>query len=119
MDWRNYQFWRKSIRRVDEKKSELASIQIDYIDPISGEEKSKLSSVLDTKIKKFEQSSDDTRFAVSVASYGMLLKDKKATTQASYDLVIELANNALGADKNGKRSEFINWVIQTREMVKK
>ena len=105
--------------KLDEKKSELASIRIDYIDPISGEEKSKLSSVLDTKIKKFEQSSDDTRFAASVASYGMLLKDKKATTQASYDLVIELANNALGADKNGKRSEFINWVIQTREMVKK
>ena len=105
--------------KLDEKKSELASIRIDYIDPISGEEKSKLSSVLDTKIKKFEQSSDDTRFAASVASYGMLLKDKKATTQASYDLVIELANNALGADKNGKRSEFINWVIQTREMVNK
>ena len=104
---------------MDEKKSELASIRIDYIDPISGEEKSKLSSVLDTNIKKFEQSSDDTRFAASVASYGMLLKDKNATTQASYDLVIELANNALGADKNGKRSEFINWVIQTREMVKK
>ena len=105
--------------KLEQKKSELVSIRIDYIDPISGEEKSKLSSVSDTKIKKFEQSSDDTRFAASVASYGMLLKDKNATTQASYDLVIELANNALGADKNGKRSEFINWVIQTREMVKK
>ena len=73
----------------------------------------------DTKIKKFEQSSDDTRFAVSVASYGMLLKDNLDLNQASYDLVLELAKSALGADKNGKRSEFINWVIQTKEMLRK
>ena len=79
----------------------------------------KVSSVSDTKIKKFEQSSDDTRFAASVASYGMLLKDNLDSNQASYDLVLELANNALGPDKNGKRSEFINWVIQTREMLRK
>ena len=62
----------------------------------------------DTKIKKFEQSSDNTRFAASVASYGMLLKDNFDSNQVSYDLILELANNALGSDNNGKRSEFIN-----------
>ena len=105
--------------KLEQKKSELVSIRIDYIDPISGKKKSKLSSVSDTKIKKFEQSSDDTRFAASIASYGILLKDNFDSNQVSYDLILELANNALGSDKNGKRSEFINWVIQTREMLRK
>ena len=49
----------------------------------------------------------------------MLLKDNFDSNQVSYDLILELANNALGSDKNGKRSEFINWVIQTREMLRK
>ena len=104
--------------KLSNKKSEVASIRINYGDPISGELRSMLSSVSDSNIKSFEESSDDTRFAASVAGYGLILENKNHSTKATYDLVLELANNALGKDKNGKRSEFIDWVMQTRAMNK-
>ena len=103
----------------DEKNSEIVSVSIDYKDPFDGKNKSMLSRVLVDEIKPIEKSSDDIRFAASVLGYGMILEERNNITEATYDLVLELANNALGDDEKGKRSEFIKWINHTRAIKQK
>ena len=54
--------------------------------------------------------SDDVRFSVAVASFGQLLKGGKNTGSMTYDDVINMAQQAKGADEFGYRAEFINLV---------
>ena len=103
----------------DEKTSEIVSVSIDYKDPFDGKNKSMLSRVLVDEIKPIEKSSDDIRFAASVLGYGMILEERNNITEATYNLVLELANNALGDDEKGKRSEFIKWINHTRAIKQK
>ncbi len=49
----------------------------------------------------------DFKFAASVAAYGMLLRDSKFKGQADWDWVVAAANESLGEDRNGYRSEFV------------
>ena len=104
---------------ANEKTSEIVSVSIDYKDPFDGKNKSMLSRVLVDEIKPIEKSSDDIRFAASVLGYGMILEERNDLTEATYDLVLELANNALGDDEEGKRSEFIKWINHTRAIKQK
>ena len=104
---------------ANEKTSEIVSVSIDYKDPFDGKNKSMLSRVLVDSIKPIEKSSDDIRFAASVLGYGMILEERHDLTEATYDLVLELANNSLGNDEKGKRSEFIKWINHTRAIKEK
>ena len=104
---------------TNEKTSEIVSVNIDYKDPFDGKNKSMLSRVLVDEIKPIEKSSDDIRFAASVLGYGMILEERNDLTEATYDLVLELANNALGDDEEGKRLEFIKWINHTRAIKEK
>ena len=104
---------------ANEKTSEIVSVSIDYKDPFDGKNKSMLSRVLVDEIKPIEKSSDDIRFAASVLGYGMILEERNDLTEATYDLVLELANNSLGNDEKGKRSEFIKWINHTRAIKEK
>ena len=56
------------------------------------------------------------RFATSVAGYGLLLESNGNGSSATYDLVLQLAKDALGEDKNGQRSEFLDWVKKTKKL---
>ena len=51
--------------------------------------------------------SQDFRFAASVSMMGLLLRDSKYKADASYDKLIELANQGLNNDDLGYRREFI------------
>jgi len=59
---------------------------------------------------KLSNTSDNYRFSVSVAMFGMLLRDSKYKGSGTMNDVIELAENARGKDKDGYRSEFIRLV---------
>lgn len=60
--------------------------------------------------QKWNQLSDDIRFANAVAGFGQLLKGSKFAGSLNYDQVIDIANNAKGKDNFGYRAEFINLV---------
>ena len=51
--------------------------------------------------------SQDFRFAASVSMMGLLLRDSKYKADASYDKLIELANQGLNNDDLGYRREFV------------
>ncbi len=54
----------------------------------------------------------DFRFSSAVAAFGMLLTDSEHKGNASYDAVRRQALGALGADPQGRRSEFVSLVAK-------
>ena len=98
------------------ENSELVSVRIDYTDPEKKESRSLVSSIPHKSTVSWEEASEDMRFASSVAGYGLLLGNREKGSSATYDLVLQLAKDALGEDKNGQRSEFIDWVKKTKKI---
>ncbi len=62
--------------------------------------------------------SDNFRFAASVAEFGMLLRDSEYKSNASFDNVLTLARNAKAKDEEGYRSEFIRLVESAQLLAK-
>lgn len=94
------------------ESNDVATLKIRYKEP----DKSK-SKLLTTIISRNEMNnaelSDNYKFAVSVAEYGMLLRNSEHKGKSSYDHVIELAKESKGDDESGYRSEFISLVEKT------
>lgn len=54
--------------------------------------------------------SENTRFAASVAAFGLLMKQSEYKGTASKQLVLDLGKTATGFDPNGYRKEFLELV---------
>ena len=57
-----------------------------------------------------EQTSDNYRFAAAVAEFGLLLRDSSFKGESTYEDVLALAQESLGADAAGFRFEFTKLV---------
>lgn len=89
--------------------SEWLTIKLRYKEP--DENKSKLIvHTLTGNSTKLDRTSDDFRWAASVAAFGMLLRESTYIVNWNYEQVVRLAEGARGADREGYRSEFINLV---------
>lgn len=64
------------------------------------------------------KTSDNFRFAASVAQFGMLLRNSEFKSNASYADVLSLARNAKGNDEEGYRSEFIRLAESAKLLAK-
>jgi Ca-activated chloride channel homolog len=74
-------------------------------------EKSVLSEYsLKDSPQKFSQSSQDFRFAASVAAFGMVLRDSPYRGNASFESALQWAREGKGIDKNGYREEFLRLI---------
>lgn len=58
----------------------------------------------------------DFQIAAAVAAFGMLLRDSAYRGEATYDMVLELAQPGLADDANGYRSEFVRLVRQAQQI---
>jgi Ca-activated chloride channel homolog len=88
---------------------EMLTVKFRYKEPNGSESKLIERSVIDKQIA-FDHTSDNFRFAASVAEFGMLLTDSKFKSNASFVHVIQTAKNAKGKDVQGYRKEFISLV---------
>jgi Ca-activated chloride channel family protein len=90
---------------------DIMSLSLRYKKP--GEDVSRLieRSVVDRKVP-LEQTSDNYRWAVAVAEFGLLLRDSEFKGDAQYQEVLKLAKGAQGNDVHGYRAEFIGMVEQ-------
>lgn len=68
--------------------------------------------------KKLKDASKDFIFAASVASFGMILRDSKYKGSMTFDFVLELAEESIGKDKGGYKTEFIELVKKAKGIVK-
>ncbi len=64
------------------------------------------------------RTSDNFRFAASVAQFGMLLRNSEFKSNASYADVLSLARKAKGNDEEGYRSEFIRLAESAQLLAK-
>jgi Ca-activated chloride channel family protein len=62
----------------------------------------------------YGKASGDFKFAASVASFGMILRGSEHKGSATFDTVLELAEEGKGADEVGWRAEFINLVKKAK-----
>jgi Ca-activated chloride channel homolog len=60
--------------------------------------------------------SDDFRFAASVASFGMILRDSQFRGAMTYAGILEEAKGHIGADPNGHRKQFVELVAVAKRL---
>jgi Ca-activated chloride channel family protein len=99
----------KRERYVDASSKELLTLKLRYKQP-NGDRSRLLEFPVTDSGKRFANASPDFRFAASVASFGMLLRDSEYKGDTSYDAVREWASQAKGSDEEGYRAEFLNLV---------
>jgi Ca-activated chloride channel family protein len=97
-------------------KEELAFLRLRY--KLPGEEQSKLleQGLLRKDIKKIDQSSDDLRFAASVAAFGQMLRGGEHLGKVSWPEIRQLASNARGDDAFGYRGEFLQLLAMAETL---
>jgi Ca-activated chloride channel family protein len=102
----------KAVVPADLKK-ELLTVKLRYKEP-TGETSKLLEFPLNDSGHKWEQSSVDFRWAASVASFGMILRDSPHRAGANWELVDELAAEAKGEDRKGYRAEFLKLIDKAK-----
>jgi Ca-activated chloride channel homolog len=73
--------------------------------------------VLDQSVP-ISKTSENFRFAASVAQFGLLLRDSEFKSAASFDKVLSLARTAKSYDEEGYRAEFVRLVESARLLSK-
>jgi Ca-activated chloride channel family protein len=95
--------------------SELMTVKLRYKEP--NENESRLLSIgLTDRGNNFEAASENLRFASSVAGFGLLLRNSRYKGSANYNGILNIAQNSLGQDLKGYRSEFTRIVGQAKNL---
>jgi Ca-activated chloride channel family protein len=95
---------------------ELLSLKVKYKAPDAEKSKEALEFTLRDDGQGFAKASADFKFAAAVASFGMLLRDSEYKGDFSYDAVLEIAREGLGADEQGYRKAFLEMVRKAKEL---
>jgi Ca-activated chloride channel family protein len=93
--------------------NELMTVKFRYKKPDGDVSKLMVHPMIDNNIA-LEKTSDNFRWAASVASFGMLLRNSEYLNGFSEDGILHLAQSAKGEDKEGYRQEFISMVKADR-----
>lgn len=96
---------------------EIMTVKFRYKAPDGDVSKLIEHPVIDNQLS-IAKTSDNFRFATSVAQFGMLLRNSEFKSNASYDNVLSLARKAKGSDEEGYRSEFIRLVESAQMLAK-
>lgn len=96
---------------------EILTVKFRYKAPDGDVSKLITHPVLDEQIK-IAKTSDNFRFAASVAQFGLLIRNSAFKSSASYLDVLSMARKAKGNDEEGYRSEFIRLVESAQLLAK-
>ena len=93
--------------------NETLTVKVRYKEP-AGSDSKVLEFPLVDREQTFARASSDFRFAAAVASFGMILRDSPYKGTSTIDSVLSMAEDSIGADKNGYRQEFLQLVRRAR-----
>jgi Ca-activated chloride channel family protein len=93
---------------------ELLTVKLKYKKPDDEKSQQALEYPIKDAGNEFGKASADFKFAAAVASFGMLLRDSAHKGTTSFDAVIEIAQDGLGADGHGYRSDFVQLVHKAK-----
>ena len=97
---------------------EIMTIKFRYKAPDEDVSKLITHAIMDKQIT-VAKTSENFRFAAAVAAFGMLLRNSEFKQNATYSSVLQLANSARNADREGYRREFVGMVESAQELAKK
>lgn len=100
-------YQKNQVAKTEAYADELLTIKFRYKKPDESKSKLIVHPVVDNKVM-LQNTSDDFRWAASVAAFGMLIRESEYVQRYSYDKAIQLAESARGKDTEGYRVEFIN-----------
>ncbi len=96
---------------------EILTVKFRYKAPDGDVSKLITHPVSDDRIA-IAKTTDNFRFAASVAQFGMLLRNSAFKSNASFSDVLSLARKAKGNDEEGYRSEFVRLVESAQLLAK-
>ncbi|NRF38687.1 VWA domain-containing protein [Pedobacter foliorum] len=96
---------------------ELLTVKLRYKQPDGNVSKLIEQPVIDNRIP-FDKTTNNFRFSAAVAEFGMLLRQSDFRQNSSFDQVIRNAQNAVGTDNEGYRSEFIKLAKSAKLLAK-
>jgi Ca-activated chloride channel homolog len=88
---------------------EVCTVKIRYKLP-EKEVSTQMEISVKDKHTKLAETSENMRFAMAVAEFGLLLRESNFKGTANYDQILDLAKNAKGKDDEGYRAEFLKLV---------
>jgi Ca-activated chloride channel family protein len=95
---------------------DLLDIRVRYEQPQGGASRM-LETTVSGAARRFEQGSDDLRFAAAVAAFGMWLQGSSHVAALGLEDVRRMASGALGDDSDGYRREFLELVALAEQRV--
>jgi Ca-activated chloride channel family protein len=98
--------------------NQLLSVKLRYKQPQDTTSKFFAQVVTDGNIISYSQSSDNLRYASSVAMFGMILRGSEHKGSTSLDDALTTAKYSLGKDENGYRAEFIKLIEGYKQLNK-
>ena len=96
---------------------ELLTVKLRYKEP-TGDTSKLLSFPVHDEGSSFAAASADTRWAATVAGFGMLLRDSPQKGELSWAWVRDTGREALGADPGGYRAELLSLIDKARGLAR-
>ncbi|MCL2145191.1 MAG: VWA domain-containing protein [Endomicrobia bacterium] len=96
---------------------DILTLKLRYKEPDSDTGKLMERQLKQNAYVPFDKSSDDMRFAASVAQFGQILKDSRYKGDMTINDIIQTAKKAKGADDEGYRTYFIK-MVEMYKMIK-
>jgi Ca-activated chloride channel homolog len=107
----------QSLTPAPSTSAELLTVKLRY-KPLEAKDSVLISQPVIADNRALAGTSDDFRFAASVAGFGMLLRHPEPPSALTYPLLLGLAKNSRGKDLEGYRGEFLR-LLETAEMLSK
>jgi Ca-activated chloride channel homolog len=104
--------------QIAANSNELMQVRLRYKAPKSDTSQLLTGKIDSSIVKPINTASNNLKFAAAVAAYGMNLRDSIYKGSSNLDSVLELANQAKGADLDGYRAEFIRLVEKSKKLSK-
>jgi len=101
-----------TLRPGASRSTELLTVRLRYKEPNGSSSRLLQATVAD----QGGRSSSDLEFASAVAAFAMVLRNSEFKGSSDYDLVLRLAREARGEDREGYRTEFISMVERARSL---
>ena len=98
-----------------ESTGELLTVKLRYKEP-DGETSKLLERPVRDEGTRYASATQDFKFAAAVASFGMILRDSPHRGNATFDSVLELAREGVGADRHGYRAELLELARQAKSL---
>ncbi|MDQ6859996.1 MAG: von Willebrand factor type A domain-containing protein [Verrucomicrobiota bacterium] len=95
--------------------AEAAVVRVHYMAPSGGEALVAEALAIDDG-RDFVSASPDFKFTAAVAEFGMFLRSSSVEYPRTLSAIVELANDGLGFDPDGRRAEFITLIRQAQRL---